>query len=169
MLADDFPSAEVLGVDITPMQPNNVPPNLRFILDDIEDDWEYERNPFDYVHGRYLATSIKDWPRLTKQAYDCLKPGGWVEFQDWDADVRCDDGSLRPNSGLAQLSREGIKRRDAAGYVSSPGPKLEKWVKDAGFVNVTVIKYPVPIGSWAKDSRHVSSHSISDISLFDLS
>ena len=56
------------------MQPEYVPPNLRFIIDDIEEDWEYENNPFDYVHGRYLAGSIKDWPRLAKQAFKYVFP-----------------------------------------------------------------------------------------------
>ena len=67
--ADQYPSAEVLGIDLAPMQPNCVPPNCRFLLDDMEDDWDYEKNPFDYIHARFLAASINDWPRLVKQAY----------------------------------------------------------------------------------------------------
>lgn len=137
------------------MQPNNVPPNLRFLVDDIEDFWEHEKRPFDYVHARYLAACIKDWPHLVKQAHDCLKPGGWVEFQDWSANVYSQDGSVKEDSAIAQLSREIVKRRDGAGYVTSPGPNLEKYVRDAGFVNVKVLKYPVPIGSWPKDPKYV--------------
>lgn len=137
------------------MQPNNVPPNLRFIIDDVEEDWGYEPNPFDYVHARYLSGCLKDWPRLLKQAYDNLKPGGWAEFQEWDIRYYSQDDTVKLDSALTRLSVEGQKRRDAAGYVSNPGPSIEKWMKDAGFVNVQVIKLPVPMGSWAKDPKYV--------------
>lgn len=57
-------------MDLAPTQPDNVPPNFMFMHDDIELDWEYEDNPFDYVYARFLAGAIKDWPRLMKQAYE---------------------------------------------------------------------------------------------------
>lgn len=92
----------------------------------------------------------------------CLKPGGWVEFQDWNIDVYSTDGTLKPDHGLAQLSRESIKRRDAAGFVTSPGPRLLEWVKDAGFVNIQVLRFPVPIGTWPKDAKYVSTILLSN-------
>lgn len=45
-----------------------VPPNVSFEVDNIELDWIYTSD-FDYIHGRYLAGAIKDWPRLIQQAY----------------------------------------------------------------------------------------------------
>jgi hypothetical protein len=47
-----------------------VPPNLEFIVDDVEDEWGYEHQPFDFIHARFLAGAIKDWPRLLKQAFE---------------------------------------------------------------------------------------------------
>lgn len=44
-------------------------PNVKFLVDDIESEWAYERNPFDFIHARYLAGSIKDFGRLIKQCY----------------------------------------------------------------------------------------------------
>ncbi|KAL1978338.1 hypothetical protein VTN31DRAFT_1197 [Thermomyces dupontii] len=41
-----------------------VPPNLRFLVDDIESDWAYESNPFDFIHTRYLWFSFKDVGKL---------------------------------------------------------------------------------------------------------
>jgi trans-aconitate methyltransferase len=64
--ADIYPSAEILGVDLSANPPTYVPPNVRFEVDDLEDDWTFTY-PFDYVHSRYMAGSIKDWPRLMKQ------------------------------------------------------------------------------------------------------
>lgn len=45
-----------------------VPPNVRFEVDDIENHWVY-RSEFDYIHARYFAGAIKDWPNLLRQAF----------------------------------------------------------------------------------------------------
>ncbi|KAE9570776.1 hypothetical protein CGMCC3_g13228 [Colletotrichum fructicola] len=37
--ADEHPEAEVLGVDLTPVQNRFVPPNVKFEVDDIEQSW----------------------------------------------------------------------------------------------------------------------------------
>ena len=47
-----------------------MPPNLEFIVDDVEDEWGYEHQPFDFIHARFLAGAIRDWPRLMKQAFE---------------------------------------------------------------------------------------------------
>ncbi|KAL1973159.1 hypothetical protein VTN31DRAFT_6701 [Thermomyces dupontii] len=67
--ADQHPAAEVIGCDLSPVQPTLVPPNLKFLVDDIESEWAYETNPFDFVHARYLAGSIKNFGKLIEQCY----------------------------------------------------------------------------------------------------
>ena len=37
--ADQFPSAEVVGTDLSPIQPMWVQPNCRFYVDDVESEW----------------------------------------------------------------------------------------------------------------------------------
>ncbi|TQB71013.1 hypothetical protein MPDQ_007934 [Monascus purpureus] len=59
----------VIGNDLSPMQPKMVPPNVQFEVDDIESQRAF-KSPFDYIHARFLASSIKDWPRLFKQTFD---------------------------------------------------------------------------------------------------
>ena len=77
---DKYPSAQVLGNDISPVQPTDVPPNVNFELDDVERDWLY-LSKFDFIHGRCLTGSIKDWPRLVGQAYQL----GWlIDLQNRD-------------------------------------------------------------------------------------
>lgn len=149
--ADVYPSAEVIGSDLTPIQPTNVPPNLKFIIDDIEDEWAYETHPFDYIHVRYLASCLNNWPHLIDQAYKSLQPGGWIEIQDWDCMPYSADDSLTDKHALDIYHKTSIGRRNAAGYDCRPGPNLEKWVKEAGFVNIKARKLPLPIGAWPKD------------------
>ncbi len=48
-----------------------VPPNVRFLVDDIEDEW-VEGAPFDYIHARYLTAAIADWPKLARQTYESV-------------------------------------------------------------------------------------------------
>lgn len=48
---------------------SRVPPNVKFLIDDIDADWIYKQ-PFDFIHARFLAASIKDYKRLLQQAYE---------------------------------------------------------------------------------------------------
>ncbi|KAF5537535.1 methyltransferase [Fusarium mexicanum] len=59
--ADQFPSAKVVGTDISPIQPSWVPPNLEFHIDDCTQPWTFAPDSIDFVHMRYLFGSIKDW------------------------------------------------------------------------------------------------------------
>ncbi|KAH7146626.1 hypothetical protein B0J13DRAFT_621590 [Dactylonectria estremocensis] len=70
-----------------------VPPNVKFIVDDAETEWVYPPNSLDCIHLRHMALAIKDMPRLLEQAYKALKPGGWIDLQDFLYITHSDDGS----------------------------------------------------------------------------
>lgn len=94
--ADEFPSALVIGTDLSPIQPGFVPPNVKFYVDDFEQDWEFpEVGKFDFIHWRSLSGSTGDWPKLYGQAFRNLKPGALLEVNEYDANVYSDDD---PNS-----------------------------------------------------------------------
>jgi SAM-dependent methyltransferase len=94
--ADSFPSAEVIGTDLSPIQPSWIPPNLRFLVDDAESQWLFSATrPFDFIHARDLGGAIADWPRLLRQAREHLRPGGWVELQEFEVTLKSDDESMR--------------------------------------------------------------------------
>ncbi|KAL1993061.1 hypothetical protein VTN49DRAFT_3818 [Thermomyces lanuginosus] len=107
-------------------------------------------NQFDFIHARFLAVSIRDFGRLIKQCYRSVKPGGWVEFQDYDGYPYSEDGSLN-DTQLQKYYDEIYGAFETAGYETRPGPKLENWFKDAGFVNVRTEKFMIPYGVWPKD------------------
>ena len=67
--ADEYPSATVIGTDLSPTQPSWVPPNVKFEIDDAQMDWTYAEDDFDFVHMRCLMGSIDSWPRLFGQAF----------------------------------------------------------------------------------------------------
>ena len=62
--ADEFPSAEVLGTDLSPIQPSWVPPNLSFLVDDVESEWAYARTEAFYFYS--WSTNVRSDKRLVK-------------------------------------------------------------------------------------------------------
>jgi trans-aconitate methyltransferase len=69
--ADAHPEAEVIGIDLAPVQPHNVPPNLTFEIDDLEQEWTFSRK-FDYIHSQLMTGGIQDWPRYIGQSFKCV-------------------------------------------------------------------------------------------------
>ncbi|KKA22693.1 hypothetical protein T310_3279 [Rasamsonia emersonii CBS 393.64] len=80
--ADEHPDSQVVGIDLSPIQPSSHPPNCRFFVDDVESPWTFEEEKFDYVHGRAMAGAIRDWDALLEQVYANLTEDGWVELQE---------------------------------------------------------------------------------------
>ncbi|KZL77966.1 methyltransferase domain-containing protein [Colletotrichum tofieldiae] len=148
--ADEHPEAEVLGVDLTPVQTQFVPPNLKFEVDDIEQAWTYSQ-PFDYIHIRGMTSSISDWYGFFKQAYNGLIPGGYIELFEGHARTQSDDGSLTPDHALWQWADKLDECCKILGRPFVHVPTLVPILKEAGFVDVTIVPFKWPIGPWAKD------------------
>jgi cyclopropane fatty-acyl-phospholipid synthase-like methyltransferase len=79
--ADQYPSANVIGTDLSPIQPTWVPPNLKFEIEDFTDEWTFEPNDFDYIHMRSLYGCVADWPRFYEEVYTLVGQGLiWPRF-----------------------------------------------------------------------------------------
>lgn len=128
---------------------------MKFEVDDCEEPWTFPQ-PFDYVHIRYMVAAVRDWPKLVGQAYQHTKPGGWAEFQDFDAYWYSEDGTLLESSVVASWVKTWVKAADDSGLDSLPGHKLEGWMQNAGFQNIKAEKLRCPIGPWPKDKHLVS-------------
>lgn len=66
--ADEHPSAQVTGVDLSPIQPSFVPPNCRFEVDNVNMAWTYPEDKFDFIHVRSLTGCVPDWVEFHKKA-----------------------------------------------------------------------------------------------------
>lgn len=152
-VADEYPSAEVLGIDIAPTQPSWVPPNCKFEIDDIELPWTFNKNSFDFIHARDLLLSIKDWPRLVNQCYEHVKPGGYLELQCIYPKLKCDDDSTPYESGLMEFSRSAIKASAFAGMPIAACVDYASWMEAAGFENVVEQRAKLPSSPWPKEKR----------------
>ncbi|KAF1964487.1 S-adenosyl-L-methionine-dependent methyltransferase [Bimuria novae-zelandiae CBS 107.79] len=152
-MADKFPSAEIIGVDIAPTQPSFVPPNCIFEIDDVEDDWPYRPAHFDFVHGRDLMTAVRDWPRLIQQAYTHLKPGGWIQLASTIPGALTDDDTIPPNSGYVESGRVYFEIADKMGAPLDAPRSWAEQMREAGFTHVQDIVYKLPMGSWPRSKR----------------
>ena len=90
-----------------------------------------------------------------KQAFKFTRPGGWVEFQDFDMRFYSTDGTFAPDCSANEWCNEIILALETMDREAEPGPKLENWVRDAGFINVNHQCLPIPVGLWPKDKRMV--------------
>ncbi|OAP59306.1 hypothetical protein AYL99_06604 [Fonsecaea erecta] len=155
--ADNFPMAMVIGTDLSPIQPDVVPPNVKFYVDDVESDWveagsEDER--YDFIHGRTMVGSIKDWDRLYQQALRSLNPGGWLEMQEYETWLKSDDD---PDLVRAPYLKRWQDEVNEASRVFGKDLDVAKEQKqrliDAGFTDVRDDVYKVPVGSWPRDPK----------------
>jgi SAM-dependent methyltransferase len=149
-VADQNPSAHVVGIDLSPIQPSLVPPNLQFEIMDAEDVWEGFEQNFDLIHTQFMnGVSIRSWDFFYQQALLSLVSHGWVENQEVDMSFRCDESSPPADSAYmrwAELWNEGLENLGLTGRCYPE--RMEEKMKSMGFINVRTHFYRLPVGSW---------------------
>ncbi|KAL2132746.1 hypothetical protein VTI74DRAFT_3429 [Chaetomium olivicolor] len=151
---DEHPETEVIGIDVSPIQPTWVPPNVKFELDDANLDWTFDDNTFDFIHVRFMVGTISDWYKLYREAFRCCAPGGWIEHQDGSFVWRSDNG-IPENSALEQFTKifwEGGKKFGRTFRIVEDDLQV-KGMEAAGFTDIQVKEIKVPLGEWPKDPR----------------
>ncbi|KAF2788431.1 S-adenosyl-L-methionine-dependent methyltransferase, partial [Melanomma pulvis-pyrius CBS 109.77] len=131
-----------------------VPPNVKFEIDDAEQAWTWNENFFDLIHMRTMTGCIRNWDRLFEQAFRHTKPGGYIELQEMDY-----MGVVQPTSGNPGTSfiqwcvSQGEAAKKAGLVLRTSGPLLKSYLENAGFVDVNVLEFRLPIGPWAAKKR----------------
>lgn len=122
---------------------------MSFEVDDLEQTWSYDDNFFDFIHIRQLIGFIDDWPKLYKQAFRVLRPGGTIEISDFMG-FYCDDGTLPRDSAMLKCYlawRTGIQK---AGK-KLPDEEHAAGLTEVGFENAKYEPIKIAIGAWPKD------------------
>ncbi|KAK0612190.1 S-adenosyl-L-methionine-dependent methyltransferase [Immersiella caudata] len=154
-MADAFPHAQVIGTDLSPVQPELVPPNLRFEIDDGNDEWQEgpDWHDIDYIHFRFTVVSWADWGRMLRVAFERLRPGGYVEMQEPDCDVFSDNAEIPASNPLKAWFCDLRAAAAMAGRPIDAVPNLKQLFIEAGFVDVQEKVYKIPVGDWPRGRR----------------
>ncbi|CAG8046333.1 unnamed protein product [Penicillium olsonii] len=146
-----FPGAHVIGNDISPIQPSWVAPNIEFVVEDFESEWQYKRNHFDFIHARCLAGCVADWPTFIRRIFNHVKPGGYFETHESAVWARSDDNSLKEKSALMEWQQALNFAGEKSGRELNIYHKLKNWMIEAGFEDVTLQVYALPFSPWPRD------------------
>jgi len=157
-MAEKYPSAHVIGTDLSPIQPNFVPPNCDFEIEDVTREWTYPQNKFDFIHIRELFGSVPDWTFLFAEVYKATKPGGWVEICEHAVTPITEhpDPNPDPKSTEAFYNLWG---RTVIGMGEIFGKTFEIWkesksyLEAAGFVDVVEHRFKWPMNGWPQDEK----------------
>ncbi|KAI8219505.1 hypothetical protein K4K55_012156, partial [Colletotrichum sp. SAR 10_96] len=149
-VGDEYPEAAVTGIDLSPIWPDWVPPNVKFVVDDAEAEWFHDTDSFDFIRLGNMAPSIQDWPKLLESAYKTLKPGGWIELQEMRWVYGCDDGTMPDDFApmkMVDLISQGLARFGVDMHAAERNPAR---LAAAGFTNIRHQMRKVPIGGWTR-------------------
>ena len=96
---------------------------------------------------------------------DCrhCKPGGFLECQELDVYAATDDNSLSDDSAIRKWCANQEEAAQKMGRsLRVKGADFKKQMEDAGFQNVEVREYKLPIGPWPLDPK------LKEVGLFQL-
>ncbi|KAK2808586.1 hypothetical protein FQN50_004618 [Emmonsiellopsis sp. PD_5] len=127
-IAEIYPSAQVIGTDLSPIQPGGIPDNVEFIVDDALQEWTFP-----------------------KSSHSTIKPGGQIEVSEARTQLCCDDDSF-PEDSLCKIWMKEHQRLAAkCGFHFDVFPNFRDWVQDAGFTEIDTAEKIVPAGTWPRD------------------
>lgn len=151
-IADQFPSAEVIATDLSPILYTTAPPNLTYEIDDANLFWTYQPNHFDFIHIRGLTGCIQSWPETYKQGYECLAPGGWVEHLEFAINTNADPSSEKhADKMFTAFSESVLGVGEKTGMTFKIIGQMKELMHEAGFVDICEERFIWPIGPWPKD------------------
>ncbi|KAI0252110.1 S-adenosyl-L-methionine-dependent methyltransferase [Lactifluus subvellereus] len=144
-IGENFPDAQVIGVDRNSVLPRPTPSNVHFQqLDILADPLPWNGGSFDVVHVRYVLTHLQNPQAALKRIASLVRPGGWLLIEEgtMDSEVKGDANAIRSAIGLF------CKYWESNGQVVAIGPKLESWLHETGaFSQVNVHEVIAPVGN----------------------
>ncbi|EXK76095.1 hypothetical protein FOQG_19146 [Fusarium oxysporum f. sp. raphani 54005] len=166
--ADEHPDADVIGIDISPIMPNWVPPNLKFQIDDCGREWTFKESSFDYIHARDLNGSV-NWCEFTKEVFRALAPGGVAEFHEGPIKFRSRKVTLAKESYMNRWGEffRAVREKRRRPFLVANNETLQQEMAAAGFKDITAYEYEIPIGPWpeSEDGKTLGKFALAILTL----
>jgi SAM-dependent methyltransferase len=154
-VANKYPDAFVLGVDVSPIQPRNHPKNCDFYAP-----WDYEspwaslgENHWDLIHLQMGSGSVASWPSLYRRVFAHLRPDGWFEQVEIDFEPRCDDRSLDDTSLRKWYHSLKVATEEAMRPIAHSSRETLRHLQEAGFVDIDHQMVGLPLNQWHHDEH----------------
>ncbi|KAH8684525.1 S-adenosyl-L-methionine-dependent methyltransferase [Tricladium varicosporioides] len=164
-VGDEYPEAQVTGVDIFPVQPRWEAPNVKFITHDIE-----SPHPFPFpsnsqqaptlIHSRLLSgLAIRSWFTYLSKCFKFLEPGGWIEGQEFTLKPHALPSHPFPQNSMIlewhRLFREGMKKGGCDVVIDAE--EIKRSMEEVGFIGVRVERRRLGMGAWSETGK---SHEV---------
>ena len=156
-MANAFPSAEIVGLDIIKptLTVSQRPKNVLFLQRDILKGLPFTEHIFDYVHMRFLTGALPatNFQGVINELNRVTRLGGWIEL--------AEPGILyNAGAGLDTLWTwllEFARRRGIDPTVSN---RLDDFLTKAGFVNVSKQEVHFPVGEYGGKAGHLMAQNV---------
>ncbi|KAK2600667.1 hypothetical protein N8I77_010187 [Diaporthe amygdali] len=152
--AEENPTCQVTGTDLSLIQPLSWMPNCQFVMENSElEDWLLPHK-LDYVHLRGMTACFNDVTTVMRRSLDALTAGGWIEFQEG-----CFHLHGVPNDDTLEGTAIGRWCQMVATGAANAGRDLTKarlykqQLAETGFVDVHEQVIRVPGGPWSDESK----------------
>ncbi|KAI1106175.1 methyltransferase LaeA [Jackrogersella minutella] len=147
--------ANILGWDLSLIQPLRIPPGVEFQRRDIEEPWSgVEECSFDLIHMKMLAGSVESWPALYSRIFRYLKPGtGLFEHVEIDFTPKSENGDLPEDSHLRIWLHELTVAMERAGRPITANPHTAGLLEHLGYVDVKQTTKRIPFNTWPPDEN----------------
>ncbi|KAF8590985.1 S-adenosyl-L-methionine-dependent methyltransferase [Ramaria rubella] len=151
--AEQFPAAEVVAVDLTPipLRSQPLPVNLKFQAHNLTKQFPFKSETFDVVHARMTFIHLPNWEKVLSRVIELIKPGGWLLLEDVEAALYA-EGGVAPNL-KAYWERIHELRRER-GIDAFAAVKYEKTLQASNsFSEIHVHKVTVPFSGNSGDPK----------------
>lgn len=97
--------------------------------------------------------AVRDWPRLARQAFGRLKPGGYIELSGSVPEFQSDDGTLPEGSAYYEMGQIYFEMSERIGCSGKEPLQWKKYLEEAGYVDVVEHVLKIPTNPWPKSPR----------------
>jgi hypothetical protein len=158
VMAKEYPRASMAAFDIDGAPLGELlPKNLQFETENVNERWTYDPEGFDLVYARHLHSRIRDWPAFCQMTNRVLKPGVYLEvFSEIfleTPELCSDDQTVAQDYAFSKLLSRQEELMRTIGRKSRTSNEIVEDMKSAGFEEVKMETYKVPIGPWPKNLR----------------
>ncbi|KIM34404.1 hypothetical protein M408DRAFT_325809 [Serendipita vermifera MAFF 305830] len=170
-MAQAFPHADVVGVDLVVNASRTTPPNCRFEFDDINLGLSHFHGQFNLVHSRMIVNGLANYVSFLDDVVACLKPGGIVIMVEGDirpyhedkvthyapADLEAEGGSW-----WARVCLEAFQIMKNRGSSIDGSDEVENGIQHPDIVVCRTGTVFVPLGPWATGTTPEQNASLAE-------